>query len=186
MPKRTLRQQMLAQRRALSSGQWQANSLLAQQRLLGLDEYLRSECIALYAPLQHEVDTALLGERAFGEGKRVLYPLVCGHEMVFKQVEGSHELVPGSFGILEPRTVGSDHSADEADLIVVPGVVFDRSGHRIGFGKGYYDRFLRMPDLKACLVGFCHDFQVTDDLIRADQHDIRMDIIVTESRIIRC
>lgn len=177
---------MLVQRRALSRAQWRANSLLAQQRLLGLDEYLHSACIALYAPLQNEVDTVLLGEKAFSDGKRVLYPLVCGHEMVFRQIEGGHQLAPGSFGILEPCSVGVDHLADEADLIVVPGVAFDLSGHRIGFGKGYYDRFLQNPALKACLVGFCHDFQVTGDPIPADQHDIRMDIIITESRIIRC
>lgn len=186
MPKRTLRQQMLAQRRALDSDQWQTNSRLAQQKLLELDEYLCSACIALYAPLQNEIDTALIGEIALADGKRVLYPLVCGQEMVFRQIEGHHQLAPGSFGILEPCAVGDDHLADAADLIVVPGVAFDVSGHRIGFGKGYYDRFLHSPSLKATLVGFCHDFQVTADLIPADHHDIQMDMLITESRIIRC
>jgi len=186
MPKRTLRQQMLAQRRALSGDNWQANSLLAQQRILGLEEYRQSACIALYSPLQNEVDTALLGDHAYADGKRVLYPLVCGNEMVFRQIEGAHQLIPGSFGILEPCTVGIDHTAEAADLIIIPGVAFDASGHRVGFGKGYYDRFLQNPALKACLVGFCHDFQLTADFIPADQHDVRMDIVVTENRIIRC
>lgn len=186
MPKRTLRQQMLTQRKALSDGQWQANSLLAQQQLLGLEEFQRSECIALYSPLMNEIDTALLREQVFADGKRVLYPLVCGEKMVFRQVEGDHQLAPGSFGILEPCTVGMDHTAEAADLIVIPGVAFDLTGHRIGFGKGYYDRFLQNPALKACLAGFCHDFQLRADFIPADLHDVRMDIIVTESRIIRC
>ncbi len=186
MPKRTLRQQMLTQRKALSGGQWQVNSRLAQQQLLGLEEFLVSACVALYSPLMNEIDTALLRERAFAGGKRVLYPLVCGDQMVFRQVEGEHQLAPGSFGILEPCSLGLDHTAEAADLIVIPGVAFDLNGHRIGFGKGYYDRFLQNPDLKACLVGFCHDFQLRDDFIPADFHDVRMDMIVTESRIIRC
>ncbi len=186
MPKRTLRQQMLTQRKALSGDQWQANSLLAQQQLIGLKEFLQSECVALYSPLMNEIDTALLRDQAFAGGKRVLYPLVCGDQMVFRQVEVGHQLAPGSFGILEPCTVGIDHTAEAADLIVIPGVAFDLTGHRIGFGKGYYDRFLQNPVLNACLVGFCHDFQLRADLIPADLHDVRMDIIVTESRIIRC
>ena len=90
----------------------------------------------------------------------------------------------GAFGILEPRPTGIEHQADEADLIVVPGVAFDLSGHRIGYGKGYYDRFLKHPERKTHLVGLCHDFQLIDGSIPIDRHDIQMDIIVTDRRII--
>jgi 5-formyltetrahydrofolate cyclo-ligase len=185
MPKRTLRQQMLAKRRALDFEQWQSSSLLAQRLFLGLAEYRQAKTIALYSPLQHEVDTALLSEQALADGKKILYPLVCGHEMVFRQVDGAHQLESGSYGIMEPCSVGADHSAAAADLIVVPGVVFDLNGHRIGFGKGYYDRFLKDRCHNSVLVGFCHEFQVTADQIAADIHDIRMDILVTDRRIIR-
>lgn len=185
MPKRSLRAQLLEQRRALGHDAWQAASLTAQQNLLSLEEYKQAECIALYAPTRNETDTALILDLAFKAGKRVLYPAVCGEHMVFRLVEGLHSLRRGTFGILEPCDVGPDHQADEADLIVVPGVAFDLGGHRIGYGKGFYDRFLQHPDLSACLVGLCHDFQLIDRTIPGEQHDIPMDIIVSDRRIIR-
>jgi len=186
MPKRTLRQHMLSKRRALCHDEWLISSRLAQQNLLALEEYTRAECIAVYAAAHNEIDTSLLVQAAFSAGKRVLYPAVCGHHMVLRQVESLRQLSQGSFGILEPCSTGVDHQADEAGLIVVPGVAFDQGGHRIGYGKGYYDRFLQHPGRTASLVGMCHDFQLIDGDLPADQHDIRMEIVVTDRRIIRC
>jgi 5-formyltetrahydrofolate cyclo-ligase len=185
MPKRSLRQQILARRRALSHDQWLASSRMAEQKFLSLEEYLRADCIALYAPAHNEADTAGILEAAFAAGKRVLYPAVCGVGMVFRQVHGLGCLTEGSFGILEPCPTGIDHHADEPDLIVVPGIAFDQSGHRIGYGKGYYDRFLQHPGRTAHLVGLCHDFQLIDGAIPAEGHDIRMEIIVTDRRIVQ-
>ncbi len=185
MPKRSLRSQLLAQRRALSHDSWYASSCAAQFNLLSLDEYVRAECLALYAPAHNETDTGLILADAFKAGKRVLYPAVCGHQMVFRRVEAVEELREGAFGILEPCPTGVDHHADEADLIVVPGVAFDLSGHRIGYGKGFYDRFLQHPGRKAHLVGLCHDFQLVESHVPADAHDIPMEIVVTDTRIVR-
>lgn len=185
MPKRSLRSQLLAQRRALGHDVWFASSLAAQLNLLSLDEFIRAKCIALYAPLHNETDTGLILASAFQAGKRVLYPAVCGHRMVFRRVDGVEALQEGAFGILEPCSTGVDHEADEADLIVVPGVAFDLSGHRIGYGKGFYDRFLHHPGCRAHLVGLCHDFQLTEVAIPADVHDIPMEIVVSDRRIIR-
>ena len=175
----------MAQRRSLSHDSWCASSRAAQLNLLSLDEYADADCIALYAPAHNETDTELLLSAAFQAGKRVLYPAVCGHQMVFRRIERIEELQKGSFGILEPCPTGVDHQANEADLIVVPGVAFDLAGHRIGYGKGFYDRFLHHPDCSAHLVGLCHDFQLTEELIPADAHDIPMEIIVSDKRIIR-
>lgn len=185
MPKRSLRSHLLAQRRGLSHDVWSSHSHAAQLNLLSLDEYCRAECVALYAPAHNEIDTGLIMTAAFQAGKRVLYPAVCGHHMVFRLVERIEELKEGAFGILEPCPTGVDHHADEADLIVVPGVGFDLLGHRIGYGKGFYDRFLDHPGRRAHLIGLCHDFQVTTGAIPADSHDIPMEIIVTDTRIIR-
>lgn len=186
MPKRSLRQQMLTQRRALSHDEWLTSSRLAQQGILSLEEYREAACIALYAPAHNETDTSAILLAAFQSGKRVLYPAVCGHEMVLRHVEGMSSLAEGSFGILEPCPTGIDHTAETADLIVVPGVAFDGDGHRVGYGKGFYDRFLRHPGRRAHLVGLCHDFQLIEGKIPAEGHDIRMEIIVTDRRIIRC
>lgn len=186
MPKRSLRQQILARRGAISSDEWLTSSRLAQHNLVSLEEYRGATCIALYAPTRNETDTADILATAVQAGKRVLYPAVCGQKMVLRRVTGLDCLESGCYGILEPCATGVDHEADEADLIVVPGVVFDLTGHRIGFGKGFYDRFLTHPGRKAHLVGLCHDFQVIDGAIPAEGHDIRMEIIVTDKRIIRC
>ena len=185
MPKRSLRSHFLAQRRSLSHDLWCSSSSAAQINLLSLDEYADAKCIALYAPAHNEVDTGLILADAFHAGKRVLFPAVCGNQMVFRRVDHIDELQEGTFGILEPCPTGTDHQADEADLIVVPGVAFDLAGHRIGYGKGFYDRFLHHPDCSAHLVGLCHDFQLTEGIIPADVHDIPMEIIVSEIRIIR-
>jgi 5-formyltetrahydrofolate cyclo-ligase len=125
-------------------------------------------------------------ETSIAAGKRVLYPAVCGERMVFRQVQGMGCLSEGCFGILEPCPTGDDHLADEPDLIVVPGVAFDGYGHRIGYGKGYYDKFLQHPGRKAHLIGLCHDFQLIDGTIPAERHDIRMEILVTDRRVIHC
>jgi 5-formyltetrahydrofolate cyclo-ligase len=188
MPKRSLRSQILTERRALSHQAWLESSDSAQSNILSLQEYFRAGCIALYAPVHQEVDTSKILAASFEAGKRVLYPALCDKQMVFRLVKGLDSFQEGAFGILEPCTTGAEHQADEADLIIVPGVAFDRSGHRIGYGKGYYDRFLQHPGRKARLVGFCHDFQLIDKAIPADSHDIQMDIIVTDRRIIhtRC
>jgi 5-formyltetrahydrofolate cyclo-ligase len=178
---------MLALRRALGRDEWQIASLLAQEKLISLEEYSRAECVALYSPIHNEVDTSLIREVACAAGKRTLYPVVCGREMVLRQIDHPDQLSQeGAFGILEPCGNGRAHLAHEADLIVVPGVAFDMTGHRIGYGKGFYDRFLRHPGQRGVLVGLCHDFQLTDIDLPAERHDIRMDIIVTGQRIIRC
>lgn len=177
---------MLARRRALSHDEWHASSQLAQQNLFSLEEYCQASCVALYSPAHKETDTAGILTAAFKAGKRVLYPAVCGHKMVLREVQGVDSLAQGSFGILEPCSVGIDHSAEEADLIIVPGVAFDQCGHRIGYGKGFYDSFLGSSAGRGHLVGLCHDFQLIDGQIPAEEHDIRMEIIVTDRRIIRC
>jgi 5-formyltetrahydrofolate cyclo-ligase len=186
MPKRSLRQQILTRRRALSREEWRESSLMAQRQLMSLEAFRQAGCVALYAPAHNETDTSDILAAAFEAGKRVLYPAVCGDRMVLRQVLGVSCLSTGCFGILEPRPTGSDHLADEPDLIVVPGVVFDCAGHRIGYGKGYYDRFLQHPDRNAHLVGLCHDFQLIEGAIPAEQHDIRMEILVTDRRIVPC
>jgi 5-formyltetrahydrofolate cyclo-ligase len=185
MPKRSLRSQLLAERRALSHQQWQTASCAAQYNVLSLAEFSQAECVALYAPAHNETDTAMLLNSAFESGKRVLYPAVCGQKMVFRLLERVESLQKGAFGILEPCPASTEHGVDEVDLIVVPGVAFDLTGHRIGYGKGFYDRFLHHSGRTAHLIGLCHDFQLIEGPIQVDQHDIPMEIVVTESRIVR-
>ncbi|HIJ95397.1 MAG TPA: 5-formyltetrahydrofolate cyclo-ligase [Desulfuromonadales bacterium] len=185
MPKRSLRAQLLAERRSLNRHLWLTSSRAAQKNLLSLAEFQRAECIALYAPAHNETDTSLLLTAACASGKRVLYPAVCGQKMVFRRLESPESLQKGAFGIMEPCPACTEHGIDEVDLIVVPGVAFDLTGHRIGYGKGFYDRFLHHSGRTAHLIGLCHDFQLIEGPIQIDPHDIPMEIVVTETRIVR-
>ena len=102
--------------------------------------------------------------------------------MQFRRVLGLGDLTPGRYGIPDPSGVGWEPQL--ADLIVVPGVAFDLSGRRIGYGKGYYDRSLHRLEGSGRLVGFCYDFQLLQEIV-GEPHDVTMDIIVTESRVVR-
>lgn len=183
MPKKTMRSSMLARRRTLGADLWQAASWSAQQQVLALGPFQQAARIALYASLGNEIDTTLLFAAARLAGKQLYYPLVCNDRLAFHQIIALEQLRLGSFGILEPCPVGSGQTHEQMDLIVVPGVAFDLQGHRIGFGKGYYDRYLADMDPLPMLVGLCHDFQLCPE-VPAEGHDIRMDYVVTEFRVV--
>lgn len=107
-------------------------------------------------------------------------PVVVGYDLIFRKYTNSSTFDRSSFGILEPQ--GTDFTNYQAvDLVVVPGVAFDRGRNRLGHGKGYYDRFL--PLLSAPKVGVCFDFQLFDS-IPSQGHDIKMDYIVSEDELI--
>ncbi len=184
MPKSALRRDLLARRRAMDQDVWRTASKAAQQQLADLELFQQANCIALYSPIQQEVDTELLFATARAAGKRVLYPLVCGNNLQFREVTETGQRIEGAFGILEPCRLGEEHSLAAIELIVVPGVAFDLQGHRIGFGKGYYDRCLSQHQKHGILVGLCHDFQLLEQ-IPAEGHDIRMEYIVTDKRVIQ-
>lgn len=175
---------MLEQRRKLSDAGWRTASGKAQLQLLNLDEYRNATSVALYYPAHRETDTVMIAEAALSEGKEVFFPVVCGLEMELHQIKALDELKPGRFGIHEPCRLENSHSG-LPDLIIVPGVQFDLNGHRIGYGKGYYDRFLQHHTGTVHLIGLCHDFQLVDDPIPANRHDIRMEVIVTDKRVVR-
>jgi 5-formyltetrahydrofolate cyclo-ligase len=153
-----------------------------QGRFLELPEFQRANLLALYAPIHHEVETAAVAAEALSTGRTLLFPAVVGSELQFRQVQGLHELTPGRFGIPEPA--GEAFDPRHADLIVVPGVAFDWSGRRIGYGKGFYDRSLHRLEGSGRLVGFCYDFQLFEEIV-GEPHDVTMDLIVTEIRVVR-
>ena len=182
MPKHTLRAETLAKRRELSPEQVIRQSLALQLRFLALPEYSRAQVLALYAPIHHEVDTSSLAAQALSAGKTLLYPAVEGSGLQFRQVHSLDELTPGRYGIPEPA--GEAWGPELSDLFVVPGVAFDQSGRRIGYGKGYYDKSLHRLEGSGRLVGFCYDLQLFEEIV-GEPHDVTMDIIVTESRVVR-
>lgn len=164
-----LRKAMLAKRRALSPAFRNAASELAQRFLLESSVWRNARVVFLYCATRNELDTRLLLSAALCEKKTLLLPKCAAEQPgVMRAVRCSalEHLVPGAFGIPEPEEVDNECSPDmpEPALIVVPGVVFDRLGGRLGYGGGYYDRFIAKIGGASALVGLAYAFQVVDTL----------------------
>ncbi len=146
--------------------------------VLNTSQWQNAATVMLYNALPDEVDLQLLLRQAWQAGKRVLLPVVKGDgEMVVRLVEASTPFQCGAYGIQEP--VGDDFTDyGQIDLIVVPGMAFDAEGHRLGRGKGYYDRFLPQAG-NAYKLGVCFPFQFVD-AVPVDPHDQRMDSVVCQ------
>jgi 5-formyltetrahydrofolate cyclo-ligase len=183
VPKRTLRRTMLAHRKSLSPEEFRSASLHIQETFLDTDNFRRARSVLVYSPIHHEVETELIVRAALNSGKKVAFPVVVGHELIFREVSDSSALEKGAFGILEPTATGEVFSLDEADILVVPGIAFDLNGHRIGYGKGYYDKTIHRLEGHGKLVGLCYDFQLVDEIL-GEAHDIKMDLIITEKRVV--
>lgn len=183
MPKKSIRERILARRRHLSAQTCLAESMLVQERFLGLPEYAAASSLALYSPIFNEVFTEEIFRRARAEGKRVAYPRVRGEHLEFIEVAEAGHLVPGAFGVLEPAS-GAPIPLGELDLVAVPGVAFDQCGYRLGYGKGFYDRAIHLQGRSGSLVGLCFEFQMIESLPVQD-HDIAMDLLVSDERLLR-
>lgn len=153
-----------------------------RSRLEELSLFQTARCIALYHALPGEVQTAPWLERWRAMGKRLALPLVAGDDLLLLPYDGPASLVPGAFGIMEPALVAGARSIeDEVDLVIVPGVAFDRQLNRLGRGRGFYDRLL--ATLRVPKIGICFHFQLFDE-IPAESFDRRMDVIVSEREIL--
>lgn len=171
---------MLEKRKALSEDDCSEKSLLIQRNLLSTEQYAYSKVIALYSSIHNEVDTGLVISDALSSGKTVLLPSISSGEMFFRELSDMKKLRKGQYGIMEPGEYGMVFDPGLADMLILPGVAFDLNGHRIGYGKGYYDRTLHNLEGSGKLVAICYDFQLVDE-IAGEPHDIRVDMIITES-----
>ena len=156
--------------------------LLMQQPL-----YLAADVILLYAAKRNEVLTRELIQGTIKRGKRVALPytnVVKERLEIFEIRDFDRELEPGPFNILSPKKeFKRSINPGQIDLVVSPGIAFDRKGGRVGWGVGYYDRTLKQ--LKAKKIGLAFDFQVVDR-VPVLPHDVRMDKIITETKVIDC
>lgn len=183
MPKNALRTRMLAERHHLSrEKQLQAGSLI-QASLTVLPEYSSAGTVALYADFRGEVPTSGLIRHALMAGKEVILPAVDKGGLVFRQLESEEDLVRGKYGIPEPDSGCPPRALEDIDLFVIPGVAFDLKGHRVGYGRGYYDKALHRFESRGKFIGVCYDFQLVE-LIAGEPHDVIMDKVITERRVV--
>lgn len=183
MPKTSLRRELLERRRQLSEDEICRAGTLIQRRFTELPEFVAAPVVALYSAVHSEVETAAIFSAARQAGKTVAFPRTQGLKLEFGVVEELGQLQPGRYGLAEPVS-NCAIALDDIALMAVPGVAFDRNGGRLGYGKGYYDRCLAGLLRRPYLVGLCYDFQLLDLLPKAD-HDVHMDLVVTEAGVLR-
>lgn len=186
-----LRRDMLALRRAQSPAEAAQRGRAAQERLLAAPCWRDAASVALYAGVRDEMPTGLLLAEAWACGREVWLPRVRPGErgrMDFVRCTGPGDLCPGAFGLQEPRPELPGAFAGDAafrpGLILVPGVAFDRRGGRMGYGGGFYDRFLAArPSGAACpALGFCFGFQLME-AVPCAAWDRPVDGICTEGEL---
>ena len=156
-------------------------------RFMELPEYQSAKTVMCYVDVRDEVRTRQALPSALASGKRIVVPYCLDGELELFWLENMEELELGMYRILEPRnelrTVASKHlQPTDLDLVMVPGVAFDRNGGRTGHGKGYYDKLLQHARLDAPLIALAFECQMFEK-IPAESHDIYMDRIVTENAI---
>ena len=152
-------------------------------KIKNMDLYKKSNVIALYNSTSNEVNTKRLINYSLKKKKIVLLPVVVGKEIIFYKINKKTKYIKSKFGVFEPITDIKDKlDPNVIDLIIVPGICFDYEGNRIGFGKGYYDRFLQNKNLNT--IGICFDEQIIDK-VEIEKTDISMDNLVTDKRNIR-
>jgi 5-formyltetrahydrofolate cyclo-ligase len=186
--KRLLRKEMIKERNTLSPVQIAGKSAVIVDRLLMLDEYIDARCIMVYLDCRSEVQTGGLVVRALADGKRVAVPVTdtANRSLTPSLItDFPCSLQPGPWGIPEPKSQAV-RPLDPAmlDIIIVPGIGFDKSGHRIGYGYGYYDRFLRRTGQEAIYIGLAFELQLRPNAYPGP-HDVPVHYILTEERLLR-
>lgn len=155
------------------------------ERALTLPEVVRARAVLAYGATAEELDTEPLLAALRAEGVRVALPRVTGRRALdLHWVEDPGVCVPGSFGIPEPPESCLRAHLDDLDLVLVPGVAFDRTGHRLGYGGGFYDALLAALPSRAHSVGLAFDEQIVER-IPAEEHDRPVDAVVTPSAVYR-
>ncbi len=182
--KSALREEILQKRNSLSLSQISGKSKCIQEELMRSVEFIESKSIGIYFPTGSEVLTNEIIRNALELEKIVLLPRIVLKNLHFFVVD-KHDFDQdlfdvNKFGIKEPKK--TNMKLDFVDLLIVPGIVFDCHGYRIGYGYGYYDKFMAEKRFSKS-IGLAYDFQVAKNPIPKFEYDKRIDILITESGI---
>lgn len=182
--KERLRRKTLQIRDEQSLEEIETKSARIVESVLHLREYRESRTIACYVSKGSEVRTPPLIQEALSWGKKVLVPVVSRATMtlLFSEINGLDELTPGAFQIPEPTHLRI-RELDSVDLAIVPGIAWDLSGYRLGWGRGYFDSALKQLSGSAISLGMAFELQVVDRVPR-EQFDLPVTILVTENRVV--
>ena len=180
--KNQLKESIIKKRKSLSKEEILQGSKKIQNNLFTLEQYKKSKTVMFFVSFNSEVHTHEMIKEAL-KSKTIIVPKVVNHEIEPSLIIDFDNLIAGKFGILEPIEA-TKIAYKNIDLVLVPGIAFDKDGHRIGYGFGYYDKFLKKVP-KAIKIGLAFDFQVVDKIPR-ETHDFPVDMIVTEKGVVEC
>ena len=187
MDKKQLRCKLRGALSEFGSEQLKEKSSYACQNLLSLAEFQEADTIMMFLSMPEEIDTAEAIVGAWEQGKTVLVPKVCQEKgrMIAVKIDSLEDgLTTDSAGLRNPVSEAAV-AFEKIDLVVTPGLAFDRAGHRLGRGGGYYDRFLADQRLLATKCGFGFSQQVVDS-VPISQHDQLVDFLVTDEEVVYC
>nr|QBM01084.1 hypothetical protein [uncultured archaeon] len=179
--KEKIREEALEKRDSLKKEQVREYSEQIKKRLFVVDAFSKSRIVLFYASFGNEVRThEMIAESLLS--KKILLPKMVQQEIVPSLILTMENLILNDRGILEPIEALPVRLSN-IDAVIVPGIAFDTQGHRLGFGKGYYDKFLKKVP-RAVKIGLAFDFQVVDG-IPFEAHDIGMDYVVTPTQVFK-
>lgn len=188
MDKKILRNKMLSLRNQLSIKECARRSEQITYHLLNTDTYQRAEYLLIYMHYQKEVMTNQIITHALNAGKHVFVPRVSGKDMEFYEIHSFEDCECGFHGILEPSETCISFSkfcptaispSKQNTLMILPGLAFDATGHRLGYGGGYYDRYLSQKGIACAKMAIAYSFQMIEN-VPYEEYDILVDDVITD------
>lgn len=157
------------------------------RNLIGTPQFRNASTVMIYLSMPYEVDTTPIILHCWQQGKTVVVPKVSWQQrhMIPIEINSLETGISTGAGGLRNPTTGVPMPIDDIDIVVAPGLAFDKKGNRLGRGGAYYDRFLASDQLKAAVCTLAFNEQIVDE-VPTDEHDKTVDFIVTEDRIINC
>lgn len=184
MYKSIIRKEILRLRNNLKSEEKNSLDKKIFNSLIESNIYKESKKIFIYVSYNNEVDTKEIIKHSFENNKIIYVPKINIEDKTMNAVKihSLNELYVNKYGILEPNIVDKNDVGLEFDFIIMPGMVFDKAGNRIGYGGGYYDKYLSSLSYKVDKVALAYNFQIVDN-IKTEEHDIKVDYIITDNEI---
>ena len=168
--KKNLRKEMLERLHNISREEREKKQKELKEKLFSLEEFKKAKCIMFYVSKHYEVNTHDMIDESIAMGKKVVVPITFKEEKMLQPSElkdRKTELIEGHYGVHQPHEKHIRQvPLEKVDLMLIPGLAFDKSGHRLGHGGGYYDRFLEKAPEDICTIALAFDFQIVDELPR--------------------
>lgn len=182
MNKKEVRKEYLRKRKLLTEKEVEEKSRIIQKNFLDSEFYKKTKTICIYMDYKKEVKTDFILSKALADGKNVYIPKIKDDEMFFTLVEKQRDFIVNKFGIMENKNEKNILENSDNCLVVVPLVAYSEDRRRIGYGGGFYDKWMS-NNSNNIYVGLAYDFQLTD-FSGFEEHDLKLDCIITEKRVL--